>query len=102
METLAVEVSKALGVTLEKAIELMPIIRQQFINYEIITSLQIVLVILTFCSGIATTIFNDTEYDKLFVISFILTFAFAILFLAGFVVAPLIAPDYMILKKLIL
>lgn len=38
MESLALEVSKILNITVEKAIELLPIIRSQFIRYSIIQS----------------------------------------------------------------
>ena len=38
MESLALEISKILNITVEKAIELLPIIRGQFIKYSIIQS----------------------------------------------------------------
>lgn len=37
METLALEISKILNITVEKAIELMPLLRSQFINYKMIS-----------------------------------------------------------------
>lgn len=38
MESLALEISKILNITVEKAVELLPIIRSQFIKYSIIQS----------------------------------------------------------------
>jgi len=39
METLAIEISKILNISFEKAIELLPVIRSQFIKYSIINSI---------------------------------------------------------------
>lgn len=67
MESLATEISKILNITVEKAIELLPVIRSQFIRYSITQSVYsplsftfVVVAILTIIT--ATTYMFTREY----------------------------------------
>lgn len=117
METLAQELAKALNVTVEKAIELLPIIRQQFITHS---TIGVVLNLLWVFFGVAMAVgigvfigyctyssinLTEEEREEKRVMTRVLTVAggvivlSAILITIGKAMQIGMAPDYSILLK---
>lgn len=57
MEALAKEIAKVLGITVEKAIELYPVLKKQFVVYKILNSitntLSVVIIVLSILLGVS-------------------------------------------------
>lgn len=64
METLASEIAKILGITVEKAVELYPVIRGQMVWYNIISSFSIPLTIFFIICVITTGVFGTMIYGE--------------------------------------
>ena len=118
MEELALKIAETLDISVQAAIDMYPVIRGQYIWYEMLTSVGSWTVILWFGSIIATgitwVIRNDTSkydwrteeiteewanIDKVFKVALS---AFAILLVVAIVVeivVPFLAPDIMIIKN---
>lgn len=114
MEVLALEVSKILNVTVEKAIELMPLIKRQFAVYNIIRSAEgmvIGLCAISLIATIITSVFYFTgisvkddvkELKKYALLSSGSLILFASILVASNAAKYLLAPDFMLLKEFLL
>lgn len=119
METLMVEMSKILNVTVEKATELYPILKSQFINYKIISSVNtplsvilsfIILMLvlaLIFSPIIKSEIYDIMTNDKQIKFKKYLWLIIIIFILGGVLscvlngLSYILAPDLMLIKEFI-
>ena len=127
MESLTLELSKMLNITVEKAVELYPMIQQQFIQYKIFSTLSgivfigvlISVIMLTWMGfsilmygGTKLSIFNSMcmmdeietakEYKEKIKYPIISTIFFVILMSILSLIPYIIAPEFMMLKEFII
>lgn len=102
MESLALEISKILNITVEKAIELMPVIRKQFIWYEAVNGARMLIGITMAVCALVWWISVEEEWEKIIITSSILFVLSMIAFSFTFIILPFLAPDFMMIKEFIL
>lgn len=105
MEILIQELSKVLNITIEKAIELYPILKQQFIIYNIINILLFFFISIAIAIG-AILVAAAMGYDKLdkyinqFKIAIIVFGISVMMIIVLSILQYVLVPDLMIIKSL--
>lgn len=102
MESLALEISKILNITVEKAIELLPIIRKQFIWYKVVDGARMFIGITIVVCALVWWISAEEDWEKIIITSSILFVLSIIAFSLTFIILPFLAPDFMMIKEFML
>lgn len=118
MEELAIKIAEMLDISVQGAIDMYPVIRGQYIWYQMLTSVGSWSIILWFGSiiitGITWVIRNDTskydwrteeiteewaDIDKIFKIALSAFVLFLVVAIATEMIVPFLAPDIMLIKN---
>lgn len=117
MEELAIKIAETLDISVQAAIDMYPVIRNQFVWYQTLTSVGSWAIILWFGSiivtGIAWIIRNDTskydwrteeikeewvDIDKIFKIALSTFVLFLVVAITTEMIIPFLAPDIVLIK----
>ena len=120
MEELAIKIAETLDISVQGAIDIYPVIRSQYIWYEVLTIMALWMVILIIASiiiiGVAGVNRDYTDkfdlrnekitedwvsIDKVFKKAILALLVFIVITIAISIVIPILAPDVMLIKNLL-